>query len=104
MNELIKRLELEAYVKTEQEWIDPSNNMPYRVLANEFNRERFAHLVATECARIAAELASSYLVRRRAADDFAEKNVLAEGQTAAEEVQRRVLAEFGVADSTHSES
>ena len=104
MNELIKRLELEAYIKTEQEWIDPSNNMPYRVLANEFNREHFAQLVAAECARIAATVASSYLTRRRQADDFVEKNVLAEDQAAAEEVQMRILAEFDVADSTHPKS
>lgn len=104
MNELIKRLELEAYIKTEQEWIDPSNNMPYQVLANEFNRERFAQLVAAECARIATTVASSYLAQRRQADDFVEKNVLAEGQAATEEVQMRILAEFGVDESNHSES
>lgn len=60
-------------------------------------------LVVKECARIAAELASSYLAQRRAADDFIEKNVLAEGQTAAEQVQMRILAEFGIAESTQAE-
>lgn len=66
--------------------------------------EKFAQLVATECARIAATVASSYLAQRRQVADFAEKNILAEGQTAAEEVQTRILSEFGIAESTHPEA
>lgn len=66
--------------------------------------EKFAQLVATECARIAATVASSYLAQRQQVADFAEKNILSEGQTAAEEVQTRILSEFGIAESTHPEA
>ena len=100
MNKLVLDLYRRAHAPSTA--IDPSNNMPYET--TQFSADRFAQLVATECARIAAMVASSYLAQRQQVADFAEKNILAEGQTAAEEVQTRILSEFGVAESTHPEA
>lgn len=52
MNELIKELELQAYIERESEWIDPSSNMPVMVKGREFSREKFAELIVKETCNI----------------------------------------------------
>lgn len=52
MNNLLKELELQAYIERESEWIDPSSNMPVMVKGREFSREKFAELIVKECASV----------------------------------------------------
>lgn len=52
IKERFKALELQAYVESESEWIDPSSNMPVMVKGREFSREKFAELIVNRCAAI----------------------------------------------------
>jgi hypothetical protein len=59
------------------------------------NIEKFAELILADCAKICGEMSNEYLANRKAATDFDEKNIYAEGQTAAEVIKYKINKHFG---------
>jgi hypothetical protein len=91
MNERIKELALQAkeetdalYAKlTPQEFKDTYN-------------QKFAELIVQECMTMCDNVSADYFKHRKAADDFQDKNIYAEGESACDEVRYEIKKHFGV--------
>jgi hypothetical protein len=90
MNERLKELELEAAYGN----IDP--NGPFT--AEEFNQftAKFAELIVRECMSMCDDVSNDYLKNRKAAFDFQDKNIYAEGEAACDILKFKMKTHFGV--------
>jgi len=58
--------------------------------------EKFAELIVRECMTMCDNVSADYFKHRKAADDFQDKNILAEGESACDEVRYEIKKHFGV--------
>ncbi len=61
-----------------------------------FKMEKFAELIVQECMTMCDNVSADYFKHRKAADDFQDKNILAEGESACDEVRYEIKKHFGV--------
>ena len=59
-------------------------------------QEKFAELIVQECMTMCDNVSADYFKHRKAADDFQDKNILAEGESACDEVRYEIKKHFGV--------
>jgi hypothetical protein len=58
--------------------------------------EKFAELIVQECMTMCDNVSADYFKHRKAADDFQDKNIYAEGESACDEVRYEIKKHFGV--------
>lgn len=58
--------------------------------------EQFAQLIVKECVDVCLESQIAYLKERIESDDFATKNILAEGEVAIAIVRSKIKTHFGI--------
>ncbi len=58
--------------------------------------ENFAELIVKECMTMCDETRSDYFKHRKAADDFTDKNIYAEGEAASDIIKYKIKKHFGV--------
>ena len=91
MNELIKQLwEDSDEIKVRY----PEQGSPVSV--SEQTLEKFAELIVQECMTMCDNVSADYFKHRKAADDFQDKNIYAEGESACDEVRYEIKKHFGV--------
>ena len=61
-----------------------------------FNDQRFAELIVRDCMTMCAELQADYLKHRLGTDNFQDKNIYAEGETACDILKYKMKNHFGV--------
>jgi DNA-binding ferritin-like protein len=59
-------------------------------------QEKFAELIVQECMTMCDNVSADYFKHRKAADDFRDKNIYAEGESACDEVRYEIKKHFGV--------
>ncbi len=57
---------------------------------------KFTELVIRECMTICDEIRADYFKHRKAADDFTDKNIYAEGEAASDIIKYKMKKHFGV--------
>lgn len=57
---------------------------------------KFAELIVKECMTMCDETRSDYFKHRKAADDFTDKNIYAEGEAASDIIKYKMKKHFGV--------
>ena len=62
---------------------------------SDYDRE-FAELIVQECMTMCDNVSADYFKHRKAADDFRDKNIYAEGESACDEVRYEIKKHFGV--------
>jgi len=88
MNERIKELAEQARIK--DHWsIDEA-----RYLTNYLDEQKFAELLIQECMSICEDTKVSYFKHRKAAYDFQDKNIYAEGEAAADMIKYKIKRHF----------
>jgi hypothetical protein len=99
MNERIKELAVEArnYALDEKRIYERVHNTEqcmeeYRDVYN----KKFAELIVQECMTMCDNVSADYFKHRKAADDFQDKNIYAEGESACDEVRYEIKKHFGV--------
>ena len=60
------------------------------------NIEKFAELIVKECMTMCDETRADYFKHRKAADDFTDKNIYAEGEAASDIIKYKIKKHFGV--------
>jgi hypothetical protein len=88
MNERIKELAEQATCDIEDEygnWVGCN-----------FDKAKFAELIVQECMTMCDNVSADYFKHRKAADDFQDKNIYAEGESACDEVRYEIKKHFGV--------
>jgi hypothetical protein len=58
--------------------------------------EKFAELIVRECVTMCEETQAGYFKHRKAADDFQDKNIYAEGEAACDVIKYKMKKHFGV--------
>ena len=58
--------------------------------------EKFAELIVRECMTMCDEIRVDYFKHRKAADDFTDKNIYAEGEAASDIIKYKMKKHFGV--------
>jgi hypothetical protein len=58
--------------------------------------KKFAELIVQECMTMCDNVSADYFKHRKAADDFQDKNIYAEGESACDEVRYEIKKHFGV--------
>lgn len=58
--------------------------------------EKFAALIVRECMTMCDETRVDYFKHRKAADDFTDKNIYAEGEAASDIIKYKMKKHFGV--------
>ena len=81
MNEQIRKLMLESDCIS----LNISNKL-----------EKFAELIVGECMTMCDETRADYFKHRKAADDFTDKNIYAEGEAASDIIKYKMKKHFGV--------
>jgi hypothetical protein len=61
-----------------------------------FSLEKFAELIVRECMAMCDTVSADYLKHRKAADDFRDKNIYAEGEAACDILRYKMKKHFGV--------
>jgi hypothetical protein len=61
--------------------------------------KKFAELIVQECMTMCDNVSADYFKHRKAADDFRDKNIYAEGESACDEVRYEIKKHFGVDDN-----
>jgi hypothetical protein len=90
MNERIKELQFQAAAQT-----------PPLLVASEWQQEftkKFAELIVAECMSMCDERRAVYFGHRMASDDFINKNMYAEGETACDAIRYKIKQHFGVTE------
>jgi hypothetical protein len=72
---------------TESDWEYRAENARY---------EKFAELIVAECMSMCDERRAVYFGHRMASDDFIDKNMYAEGETACDAIRYKIKQHFGV--------
>jgi hypothetical protein len=62
----------------------------------ELYTEKLAELIVQECMTMCDNVSADYFKHRKAADDFQDKNIYAEGESACDEVRYEIKKHFGV--------
>jgi hypothetical protein len=93
MNERIKLLAEQAN-ELDYETFDEYNHKT--VQHYKFDKEKFAELIVQECMTMCDNVSADYFKHRKAADDFQDKNIYAEGESACDEVRYEIKKHFGV--------
>ncbi len=57
---------------------------------------QFAELIVQECMQMCDNVSADYLKHRKAADDFQDKNIYAEGEAACDIIKYQMKKHFGV--------
>jgi tRNA(Ile)-lysidine synthase TilS/MesJ len=65
-------------------------------LSVEHKFEKFAELIVAECMSMCEETQAGYFKHRKAADDFQDKNIYAEGEAACDVIKYKMKKHFGV--------
>jgi ethanolamine utilization protein EutA (predicted chaperonin) len=58
--------------------------------------KKFAELIVRECMAMCDTVSADYLKHRKAADDFRDKNIYAEGEAACDIIKYKMKKHFGV--------
>ena len=61
-----------------------------------FSPEKFAELIVAECMEMCNNVSADYLKHRKAAYDFQDKNIYAEGEAACDIIKYKMKKHFGV--------
>jgi hypothetical protein len=61
-----------------------------------FDHQMFAELIVQECMQMCDNVSADYLKHRKAADDFQDKNIYAEGEAACDIIKYQMKKHFGV--------
>lgn len=61
-----------------------------------FDKEKFAKLIAKECMALCIETSNDYFKLRKAAFEFGEKTIYAEGEAASDIIKHKIQKHFGV--------
>lgn len=61
-----------------------------------FDKEKFAELIVRECVTMCDETRADYFKHRKAADDYTDKNIYAEGEAASDIIKYKMKKHFGV--------
>jgi DNA-binding ferritin-like protein len=59
-------------------------------------QEKFAELIVQECMTMCDNVSADYFKHRKAADDFQDKNIYAEGEAACDIIKYKMKKQFGV--------
>jgi hypothetical protein len=59
-------------------------------------RKKFAELIVQECMTMCDNVSADYFKHRKAADDFQDKNIYAEGEAACDILRYKMKKHFGV--------
>jgi hypothetical protein len=59
-------------------------------------RKKFAELIVQECMTMCGNVSADYFKHRKAADDFQDKNIYAEGEAACDILRYKMKKHFGV--------
>ncbi len=59
-------------------------------------QEKFAELIVRECMAMCVNVSADYLKHRKAADDFRDKNIYAEGEAVCDILRYKMKKHFGV--------
>jgi hypothetical protein len=86
MNERIRELAEQAGIYK----LNLSDETEYWIM------EKFAELIVQECMTMCDNVSADYFKHRKAADDFQDKNIYAEGESACDEVRYEIKKHFGV--------
>ena len=62
----------------------------------QFDEEKFAELIVKECMTMCDETRSEYFKYRKASNDFTDKNIYAEGESASDIIKYKMKKHFGV--------
>ena len=89
MNERIKELMVELKKTV-------STHRGDAVLIGYDEIEKFAELIVRECMTMCDETRADYFKHRKAADDFTDKNIYAEGEAASDIIKYKMKKHFGV--------
>jgi hypothetical protein len=92
MNERIEELIDRATVPVIE--TNDYNGMAYETY--QFSQELFAELIVKECMTMCDETRADYLKHRKAAADFIDKNLYAEGEAASDTIKYKMKKHFGV--------
>ena len=86
MSERIKQLMDQAGIDVEA--VENLGEMPTAL--------KFAELIVQECMTMCDNVSADYFKHRKAAYDFQDKNIYAEGESACDEVRYKIKKHFGV--------
>ena len=92
MNERIKEL-IEQATTFEEIWGRGFDTTQY---TEHFSKEKFAELIVKECMAMCVNVSADYLKHRKAADDFRDKNIYAEGAAVCDILRYKMKKHFGV--------
>ncbi len=97
MNERIRLLYEQAHSIRHHDG-DPmrGGNPPTVYWEGETSAEKFAELIVEECMTMCDETRADYFKHRKAADDFTDKNIYAEGESASDIIKYKMKKHFGV--------
>jgi hypothetical protein len=92
MNEQIRELAEQAKFMAEE---DINRQISYNTELKAF-AEKFAELIVQECMTMCDNVSADYFKHRKAADDFQDKNIYAEGEAACDIIKYKMKKQFGV--------
>ena len=90
MNDRIKELAKQAEVK----WLHQEDVIYSTMTLEQF--EKFAELIVAECMEMCDNVSADYLKHRKAAFDFQDKHIYAEGEAACDIIKYKMKKQFGV--------
>jgi hypothetical protein len=90
MNDRIKELAKQAEVK----WLHQEDVIYSTMTLEQF--EKFAELIVAECMEMCDNVSADYLKHRKAAFDFQDKHIYAEGEAACDIIKYKMKKHFGV--------
>jgi hypothetical protein len=93
MNERIKELEKQAWEFVDKTWNWANANNPSQAT---LFKTKFAELIVRECMSMCDDVSNDYLKNRKAAFDFQDKNIYAEGEAACDILKFKMKTHFGV--------
>jgi len=95
MNERIRELMIEAFQSHYGDPVTPVSREKAVELVSGWG-EKFAELIVRECMAMCDTVSADYLKHRKAADDFRDKNIYAEGEAACDILRYKMKKHFGV--------
>ena len=96
MNNRIQQLALQAGLK-QRIWNSLGKELPmWQEDPDNPGLEKFAELIVGECMTMCDETRADYFKHRKAADDFTDKNIYAEGEAASDIIKYKMKKHFGV--------
>lgn len=90
MNEQLKQFATQAWNYANK------NSQEGDGLFGNLQLSKFAELIVKECMTMCDETQADYFKHRKAADDFTDKNIYAEGEAASDIIKYKMKKHFGV--------